>query len=118
MKLIDLPMDRLVIHQHVYANEVYLPMEGGCQDPVYNTWQILTMRKLFMKKLKISDQINYNIKPVMMLMKRSSSSKHTRNGHDSVRQWSQDFTNRIIEALKIKFPKYNIILFRYLLFSI
>jgi len=21
--------------------QVYLPMEGGCQDPVYNTWQVV-----------------------------------------------------------------------------
>ncbi len=33
-------MDRFVIHQHVYADKIYLPMEGGCQDPVYNTWQV------------------------------------------------------------------------------
>jgi hypothetical protein len=26
-------MDRLVVHKHVFAREVYSPMEGGCQDP-------------------------------------------------------------------------------------
>ena len=26
-------MDRLIIHRHVFAREIYFPMEGGCQDP-------------------------------------------------------------------------------------
>lgn len=31
----DFPMEnRLIVHQHVFANSVYIPMEGGCQDPV------------------------------------------------------------------------------------
>jgi hypothetical protein len=69
MDMTGLSMDRLVVsptflwryisiifihkqvHRHVYAREVYLPMEGACQDPVYNTWQILHMRKLLMAKV-------------------------------------------------------------------
>jgi hypothetical protein len=53
MKLAGLSMDRLVVHRHVFAQEIFLPMEGGCQDPVYNTWQLLHMRQHFMKKLNI-----------------------------------------------------------------
>jgi hypothetical protein len=26
-------MDRLVVHRHVFARDIYFPMEGGCQDP-------------------------------------------------------------------------------------
>ena len=31
--VIGLSMERLVVHRHVFAREIYLPMEGGCQDP-------------------------------------------------------------------------------------
>ena len=54
MDLAGLSMSRLIVHKHVFAREVYLPMEGGCQDPVYNTWQILSMRKRFFHALNIT----------------------------------------------------------------
>jgi hypothetical protein len=104
-------MDRLVVHRHVYANEIYLPMEGGCQDPVYNTWQILNMRKKFMDALNLTDEKPVDAKPVMLLMKRSANAKHTRNGHDSVRQWSDAFTDRILSALRSRFVRYEVKLF-------
>lgn len=31
--IIGLSMDRLVLHRHVFARDIYFPMEGGCQDP-------------------------------------------------------------------------------------
>ena len=44
-------------------------------------------------------------------MKRSSNAKHTRNGHDSVRQWSDKFAQQIFSMLEISFPKYSIVMF-------
>ena len=112
MDLAGLSMKRLIVHTHVYAEEVFLPMEGACQDPVYNTWQILTMRKLFMSQLGLGDSVKRpGEKPVMMLVKRSSNSKHTRNGHDSVRQWSDSFSERIISRLQKSFPNHRVVLF-------
>ena len=111
MELAGISMDRLIVHKHVYAKEVYFPMEGGCQDPVYNTWQILNMRDHFFEKLKILESDQYKKKPIMMLMKRSSSAKHTRNSHDLVRQWSDDFANKILTSLQKKFSNYNVVLF-------
>ena len=35
--------DRL-INGTVYAKEVYLPREGGCQDPGYNAWEVGTLK--------------------------------------------------------------------------
>ena len=52
-ELVGLDMGRIVVHKHVHADEVYLPMEGGCQDPVYQTWPILHMRKVFMRRAGI-----------------------------------------------------------------
>jgi len=111
MELVGLSMDRLVVHKHVYAEEAYLPMEGGCQDPVYNTWQILHMRKLFMQSLGLVDSSPKGRKPVMLLLKRSSGSKHTRNGHDLVRQWNDEFTEKLLVNLQTTFPTYNVVLY-------
>lgn len=119
-RLAGLSMDRLIVHRHVYANQIFLPMEGGCQDPVYNTWLVLHMRNYFMESLGLpsktmrlpnpSRHIQGISMPVMLLMKRSSNSKHTRNGHDLVRQWSDTFTSDLLKALQSKFPRYHVIL--------
>jgi hypothetical protein len=172
LEFIGLSTDRLLVHRHVYAKEVFFPTEGACQDPVFNTWQILTMRKLFLSKLGITGNdvplvplgllsssssksgsgsdgsgvvaakgssepvgrapfstgnlgtgnLGRNAttttttavsgdKPVMMLLKRSAGTKHTRNGHDLVRQWSDAFANTIIVSLQQAFPHYNVVLF-------
>ena len=102
-------------------------MEGGCQDPVYNTWQILHMRQLFLRTLPATitkpatttttgttttgTTTNNLPLPVMLLLKRSAGAKHTRNGHDLVRQWNDQFTLTLQRALKQRFPTYNIIIY-------
>lgn len=113
MDIIGLSMSRLVVHRHVYADEIYLPMEGACQDPVYNTWQILNMRRVFLNKLKIvhTNETSSNRKRQMVLIKRSVGAKHTRNNHDLVRQWSDVFTNKLLTELRERFPSYDVALF-------
>jgi hypothetical protein len=144
LEAIGISTDRLIIHKHVYAREIYLPMEGACQDPVYNTWQLLHMRQYFLDKLKLQQtQLNdeyhtssssttsnsntstknssdtrridennnsehsyhnhLHTKPIMLLLKRSSNSRHTRNGHDLVRQWNNDFTMLLMDELQRTF---------------
>jgi hypothetical protein len=111
-ELMGLDPSRLVVHQHVFANEVYLPMEGGCQDPVYNTWQILTMRQFFLKAAGAElVSVPVKAKPVMLLLRRSSSSRSTRNSGDLVRQWSEPFTQSLMKALASRFPEYEVVLF-------
>lgn len=115
LKLAGLSEDRLIVHRHVYAEEVFLPMEGGCQDPVYNTWTLLHMRQLFLKKLGIyresTESVARTRRPVMVLLKRSSNSKHTRNKSDLVRQWSEEFAASLVAALERTFPRYRVVLF-------
>ena len=154
MQLAGLSMKRLIVHRHVFAREIYLPMEGGCQDPVYNTWQILSMRKRFFRALNVSQPppggyVDHGDvmgpltgaagaagatdvrgrgrrkrgkrgdvaaaapqkKPVMLLMKRSTGAKHTRNAEDLVRQWNDDFTRRLVAGLTRTFPTYEVKLF-------
>ena len=111
MALLGLSMSRLVVHNHVRAEEAFLPMEGACQDPVFNTWQILSMRNLLMTRLGLHDDSAGKKAPVMMLIKRSSNAKHTRNGHDSVRQWSDGFAQELLGQLQLAFPSFRLVLF-------
>eukprot|EP00605_Chrysophyceae_sp_TOSAG23-4_P001612 GSChrysophyteH1.ASY1.ANO1.1772.1 assembled CDS len=128
---VGLDATRLVVHKHVYAKTAWLPMEGGCQDPIYNTWYILYMRKFFFNKIGI-DSMNaaslrglemdkYTMdtegtkqkrkRPIMLLMKRSANTKHTRNGFDSVRQWTDEFAHMTLDALKEAFPSFDVQLY-------
>lgn len=53
LDILGLSIDRFIFWQNVVAKEVYLPSEGACQDPVHNTWQILTMRHQVLNKLNL-----------------------------------------------------------------
>jgi hypothetical protein len=128
-ELAGLSMSRIIVHTHVFASQVYFPMEGGCQDPVYNTWQILTMREHFMtylnitdgtteigldsesKKTRLTGSMYARPRPIMLLMKRSTGAKHTRNAEDLVRQWNDGFTDKLFNALRNQFPEYEVKLF-------
>jgi hypothetical protein len=84
---------------------------------VYNTWQILNMRNYYMGAagLVTDDIRSYHArqttavvleKPLMLILKRSSNSKHTRNGHDLVRQWDDNFAKRVLNTMRSEFPPY------------
>jgi hypothetical protein len=113
MKMLGLNMSRLIVQKNIFANEVYLPMEGGCQDPVYNSFPILEMRNGFLTSIGLQPFAMYTgeQRPVMLLIRRSAFSMSTRNFADGVRQWSDKFTARLHTALEMKFPTYEVILF-------
>ena len=46
--------------------------------------------------------------PIMLLLKRSSNAKHTRNGMDLVRQWNDKFFKQILNALQLEFRQYSV----------
>ena len=108
---VGIAMDRVIYHTHVFADEIYLPMEGGCQDPVYNTWHLLHMRNHYLSKYPEQSHPKKNNIKKMVLIKRSSGAKHTRNSHDLVRQWTDEFANTILQALMSKFQNYQISIF-------
>jgi len=123
MKMVGLNPDRLILHSDIYADEVYLPMEGACQDPVYNTWSILKLRKLLIETTMQASESNQALKntiqrissssdhrPVMTLIKRSWS-KFTRNKRDNIRQWNEAFGFNLTTALQIAFPQYRVLLY-------
>ena len=82
MDMVGLSMDRLLLHTHIYANQVFLPMEGACQDPVYNTWSILNMRKIFLQQLGY-DPFAYN--------RRSDAKLNTKTYSKNRRRLKKDF---------------------------
>lgn len=45
-----LGLSERLINGTVYANEVRMPREGGCQDPGYNVWELTTMRETFLRR--------------------------------------------------------------------
>jgi hypothetical protein len=107
MEIMGLSMDRLIVHQHVAANIVYFPQEGGCQDSSYNTWHLLYMRSFFYQKVNLpfigKTYTTTSKLPLMLVLKRSSNAVKTRNGHDSVRQWTDTFTKRFLDKLYSQF---------------
>lgn len=107
--LLGISNDRIVVQQDVFADEVYLPRYGGCQDPVYNTWEILSMREYFLPQQEITTFLPR--KPVILLMTRSPSSGFGRNKGDPVRQWSPEFIARFEEQLIANFPSYEVKIF-------
>jgi hypothetical protein len=110
-----------VVQKDVFADEVYLPRYGGCQDPVYNTWEILTMRQHFLSLLPSLAPVpashappsssSSSPKPVILLMTRSPVTGFGRNKGDPVRQWSPEFISRFQEQLSASFPSYEVRIF-------
>jgi hypothetical protein len=114
LELAGIPSERLLMQTSVYADEVYLPMEGACQDPVFNTWQLLYMRQFFMSKLNLDPWATGRVpgkKPILMLVSRSPSSRHTRNHADLVRQWNPAFISTLTDRLRSAFPECDVELF-------
>jgi hypothetical protein len=108
--------DRVVAQKDVFADEVYLPRYGGCQDPVYNTWEILTMREYFLSvppttPLLTRPPDNAPRKPLILLMTRSPNTGFGRNKGDPVRQWSPEFITRFKAQLIANFPSYEVKIF-------
>lgn len=166
--------DRVLLHRHVFAEIVLYPQEGACQDPVYNTWMLLHMRRLMLSRpappstppsaralLRVEElragattalssqnddkdtlsvpsspslhsasssgtsgrqlasagsandlTLTTNRRPVMMLLKRSANSPHTRNAADLARQWSDAFALRLVADLQRRFePHFDVQLF-------
>ena len=82
LELVGLSEDRLVVHKHVFAEEVYLPMEGGCQDPVYQTWHVLHMRREFMQRVGLQWDAKREIgKKLCKLQCSCSNAQATLNTH-------------------------------------
>jgi Glycosyltransferase 61 len=98
--------DRL-INGTVFAKEVFMPREGGCQDVGYNAWEVVTMRDLFLKKAGVSTIKPGSQRSIVVI--RRSASPYTRNQGDyKQRRWPKKELQSMIELLAKTFPQHRV----------
>ena len=113
LSLKGITSDRL-INGTVHANHAYVPREGGCQDPGYNAWEVVSMRERLLKMAKILEPPT---SPAMAVLRRyivvivRSDFKFTNNKSDYRRWWSEVDLQAMIEELKRTFPAHEVKLF-------
>ena len=123
--------DRL-INGTVYANEILIPREGGCQDAGYNIWELVNMKDHFLRKIE-EDKNFYEVflnkvlkayhgvdaiegpyksaKKSIVILQRTSSSEFTRN-QDRSRRWSNELVKRLISSFASAFgQRYRIVIY-------
>lgn len=98
--------DRL-INGTIYANEVYMPREGGCQDVGYNAWEFVTTRDKFLELSGI-DQDIYNEKRSVVVIRRTSSKYVANQGDHKQRTWPKKMYERFLQSLTTSFPNHRI----------
>lgn len=110
-----LKLEHRLINGTVYANEVYMPREGGCQDIGYNAWEVVSMRERFLRDLDFHESKSFvvspPIKPTVLVLTRSPG-PYTQNKADfRTRSWPKDKFPLMLQALQENFPNHNIELF-------
>jgi hypothetical protein len=109
---VGISLDRL-INGTVYATQAFMPREGGCQDPGYNAWEIVTMRERFLKIAEIDDSGGGDVesrKRYIVVIVRSDY-KFTNNKSDYRRWWPEKDLLVLIEELRRSFPTHEIKIF-------
>ncbi len=113
-------LDRL-INGTIYAEEIIMPREGGCQDIGYNAWEVVNMRDMFYKMLNIHETKDFlwkhengsilTIPPKVLLVTRSAG-KFTQNKYDlNVRTWSKSELKQLQTGIPVEFPGFTVDLF-------
>jgi hypothetical protein len=104
--------DRL-INGTVYAKEAYMPREGGCQDPGYNAWEVVTMREKLLELAGIHED-HYNDKethPRTIVIISRIGSGFTNNKTDFIRYWYRNVLKELLVWLKRLFPTHPVYIF-------
>jgi hypothetical protein len=108
---VGISLDRL-INGTVYATQAFMPREGGCQDPGYNAWEIVTMRERFLKIAEIDDSggdVESRKRYIVLIVR--SDYKFTNNKSDYRRWWPEKDLLVLIEELRRSFPTHEIKIF-------
>lgn len=111
-----LKLEHRLINGTVYADEVYMPREGGCQDIGYNAWEVVSMRERFLRELDVHESKGFVVsppiaKPTVLVLTRSPG-PYTQNKADyTTRRWPKDKFPLMLQALQENFPKHTIELF-------
>lgn len=107
-------LDR-VINGTFYAERVYMPREGGCQDIGYNAWEVASMRERFLKMAHILETDDFKTvppaRPTVLVLTRSPG-PYTQNKQDhKTRGWPKDQFPAFLEALARTFPTHDVEVF-------
>jgi hypothetical protein len=104
--------DRLV-NGTIYASEVIMPREGGCQDVAYNAWEALNMRETFIRMA--AEDPRSAIIPVQkgkVLVISRNPGKFMQNKHDAdLRGWPKEVLTKLLALLAEKFPEFDVEVF-------
>jgi hypothetical protein len=111
-----LKLDHRLINGTVYADEVYMPREGGCQDIGYNAWEVVSMRERFLRDLDIHESTKFVVSPPVrqptVLVLTRSPGPYTQNKADyTTRRWPKDKFPLMLQALRENFPHHAVELF-------
>ena len=123
--------DRLV-NGTIYADEILIPREGGCQDAGYNIWELVNMKEHFLRK--VEEDINFyearlnkmlkayhgvdaiegpykSAKKLIVIIQRTSSNEFTRN-QDRSRRWSDGLVKKLVSSFASAFgQRYRIVVY-------
>lgn len=125
--------DRL-INGTVYAKEIMMPREGGCQEPSYNSWELVHQREYFLhlarQEVGLAES-SISVQPIPSIMdsetavraftsveKRTilvikrTAGRFSQNLSDrNVRMWPKGVLEKLIAELTIKFPLHSVVEF-------
>lgn len=59
--LLALNVSHRLINGTVMAEEVFMPREGGCQEPSYNAWELLHQREYFLNQLLSHNRVSASV---------------------------------------------------------
>jgi hypothetical protein len=101
--------DRLV-NGTVYAKEIWMPREGGCQDSGYNAWETVTMRERLLAMAGVDQEAAVK-QPSIVILRRGASPFTKNQGDYRYRRWPKESLPIIISTLKRQLPGHRIDLF-------
>ena len=105
-----LGLENRIITGDIASSKVFLPREGACQDPTYNTHELLTMRRKLIQlawddECKECDEIlsrqGFNVlssSKLIIVIQRYKAAKYSQNHFDKSRVWGSNDLKTVVEA--------------------
>jgi hypothetical protein len=116
-----LGLDQRLINGSVYAKNVIMPREGGCQDVGYNAWEVLHMRDKLLRLAFTGDEYKEIVarakrhqqqgrpRSLNILLVQRTASRFTQNQGDRARRrWTVAVMAEVVENFRNNFPGFNI----------
>ena len=110
-----LGLEHRLINGTVFADQVYMPREGGCQDVGYNAWEVVVLRERFLQLLQVDEDKAFESraadKPTLLIVSRSAGPYVQNKADSSRRKWPKDKFPLMVAALQENFPGHRIHMF-------